>query len=193
LFWAANLGTLTDEVDTLRVQLSHWKKKGWISSLKRGLYVLGPEERVVEPSLFYLANQIYLPSYVSLESALAFHDLIPEFVGGTTSVTPRKTARFENVFGVFTYQTIDSKVYEGFESQKDPQGLTTLVARPEKALVDFFYLNLSDFDPRNPRLFYDSYRLQNLENLDRKRLREFTERFETKKLSAVVDTFLETL
>ena len=100
------LGTLTPHRGTLKVQLSLWKKKGLLRPLRRGLYVLNAEDRRVEPSPFYLANQIYFPSYVSLESALAFYGFIPEFVAATTSVTTRKTCRFENEFGIFTYQHI---------------------------------------------------------------------------------------
>jgi hypothetical protein len=193
LFTASSLGTLTQEVNTLKVQLSKWKKKGLVRPLRRGLYVLGRAERQIEPSRFYLANQMYLPSYVSLESALAFYGMIPEFVGATTSVTPRKTARFENDFGIFTYQRIEPKAYGCFESMKDSQDLTVLVALPEKALVDFFYLNLADFTPSNPEVFSESYRFQNCENLKPKNLREFAERFESKKLSGVVESFLKVM
>ena len=46
LFSTSMLGALTEDVDTLRVQISTWKKKGLICSLRKGLYVLNPEEVV---------------------------------------------------------------------------------------------------------------------------------------------------
>jgi hypothetical protein len=128
-----------------------------------------------------------------MESALAFYGLIPEFVGATTSVTTRKTARFQNDFGIFIYQSIDPKAYGGFQAMKDSQDLTVLVALPEKALVDFFYLNLSGFAPSNPRVFSESYRFQNCESLKPKSLRQFAKRFGSKKLLAVIESFLKVM
>ena len=100
---------------------------------------------------------------------------------------------FENDFGVFTYQRIHPKAYGGFESKEDPKGMAILIAFPERALVDFFYLNLSKFDTTKPRIFSASYRFQNCDDLSAKRLREFAQCFESKKLVTVVDSFLESM
>lgn len=185
------LGVLTRKVEPLRVQLSLWKKKGLLRSLRRGLYVLSPEERQVEPSLFYLANQIFGPSYVSLESALAHYGLIPEFVAETTSVTVRKTCRFENDFGVFRYQRILPGAFNGFESLKESEKSSVLIALPEKAVVDFFYLNLSRFHAMDRRIFTESYRFQNFEKLSAKKLKAYAKRFGSRKLLQVVESFVD--
>lgn len=63
-------------------------KEGIIQSIKRGLYVAGPAlniDRKPEPSL--LANHILGPSYVSVETALSYHGLIPERVYEIASMT----------------------------------------------------------------------------------------------------------
>lgn len=187
------LENLPGATKTLRVQLSLWKKKGWLHSLRRGLYVLGRNERKLEPPLFYLANQIYIPSYVSLESALAFYGLIPEYVAAITSVTVRKTNRFENEFGSFSYQHIASKAYDGFETVKEAQNLTALVATSEKAVVDFIYLNLFRFKIDDPAVFEESYRFQNCETLRPKWLRFYTQKFKSIKLSAVIELFIKNM
>jgi predicted transcriptional regulator of viral defense system len=62
----------------LRVQLSNWEKKGLITRLKQGLYVLNENNRKIEPSRIFLANSLYSPSYVSTAYALGYYDLIPE-------------------------------------------------------------------------------------------------------------------
>jgi len=191
VFSTSMLGALTVQVGTLRVQLSNWKKKRLVQCLRKGLYVLSREERQIEPSLFYLANQIYMPSYVSLESALSYYGLIPEFVGATTSVTVRKTCRFENEFGIFTYQHIQPKTYHGFGSVQESEGMSILVASPEKALVDFFYLNLDRFSVSDRLIFKESFRFQNSSILEPKKLRMFAEKFGTKKLFAVVELFMK--
>ena len=190
VFPTSLLGTLTPKISTLKVQLSVWKKQKKIDSLRKGLYILSPEERQVEPSLFYLANQIYLPSYVSLESALAYYDLIPEFVATTTSITPRKTIRFQNEFGLFTYQHISPKAYGGFENKLDLNKLSVLVSLPEKAVADFFYLNLSYFNQEDTFIFEESYRLQNCSGLNVRSLRHFAAQFDSLKLRQVMENFI---
>ena len=193
MFSTSLLGALTDQEGTLRVQVSIWKKKGLIRSLRKGLYILSPEERHWEPSLFYLANQIFSPSYVSLESALAYHGLIPEFVATTTSVTVRKTCRFENDFGVFTYQRVIPNGFDGFESIRESEKVSALVATPEKAVVDFLYLrvNLAQFKKPDRRIFSESYRFQNCEGLNRSKLRAYAKRFGSKRILLAVESFIE--
>ncbi len=191
LFSSSMLVSLTDQVGTLRVQLAGWKKKGLIRPLRKGLYVLNDEDRQVEPSRFYLANQIYLPSYVSLESALAYHGMIPEFVAATTSITPRKTCRFENEFGIFIYQHLLPAGYGGFESISAAGGLSILVATPEKAVVDFLYLNLSRLSAMEGAVFKESYRFQNCEGLDPQKVRACAERFGSQRLISVVRRWIQ--
>ncbi len=84
---------ITDNVPLLRRQITEWVAKGYILVLKRGIYMLSEEFRVTRCSNYFLANQLYTPSYVSLESALSYYGLIPEAVYATTSVTTKKTAR----------------------------------------------------------------------------------------------------
>lgn len=189
IFATGLLSSLTDDVNILKVQMAHWKKKGLIVQLRKGLYVLGKEEREVEPSLFYVANQIFIPSYVSMESALAFYGLIPEFVAQITSVTARKTCRFENDFGVFSYQHLQPKCYRGFRVVKDENNLNFLIAEPEKAVVDFLYLNLPKFDPLKKDIFEESYRFQNCNKLSKRKIKSIANLFGSKKLNKVCDLF----
>ena len=73
-----------------RQQLYYWAQKGLILPLAGGYYRLA-EQEVNEAYLFMLSNRIYAPSYASLESALAFYQVIPETVLGVTGVSSRKT------------------------------------------------------------------------------------------------------
>ena len=179
--------------DTLKVQLSKWRKKGLISKLKKGLYTLSKDERIIEPTCFYLANQIFLPSYISLESALSYYGLIPEFVAETTSVTSRKTCAFVNEFGTFTYRHIKRDGYGGFVSLKENNNFSILMATREKALIDFIYLNLSKFNIDDSSIFSESYRFQNCENLSKKKLKIYAKSFKSKKLLLIVELFIKEL
>ena len=113
------------------------KKKGYVVSVKRGLYKLSDEQI---PDL-YVANKIYSPSYVSLEFALSYHGVIPETVYEITSVTTKATRRFETLGKVFSYRKIKKIAYTGYEIQKQ-QGLSFNIANAEKAFVDANYLRL---------------------------------------------------
>lgn len=65
---------------SLRLQLSRWVKAGRLLRFRRGLYALAPPWRKVEPHPFLVANRLRRGTYVSLQSALAWHGVIPEHV-----------------------------------------------------------------------------------------------------------------
>lgn len=89
----------------------------------------------------YVANRIYMPSYISLHSALSFYGMIPEETVQLTSVTTLKTAKFENAFGTFHYQNVKTPLYFGYEIKTMQNGRGLLFATPEKALLDLLYLS----------------------------------------------------
>ena len=134
---------------------------------------------------------MYIPSYVSLESALWFYGLIPEFVAKTTSITTRNTCRFQNDFGVFSYQHLKPECYSGFLGLKDENDFNILIASPEKAVVDFLYFNLSKFNLSKNDIFKESYRFQNYENLSKMKIKKFGRLFNSKKLNSICQLFIE--
>lgn len=170
-------------------QLARWQQKGLIVKLKRGVYVLGEDDRRVNPERPFIANQLYAPSYVSLEYALSFYGLIPEAVADVTSVTTKKTVSFKNSFGKFIYQHIRPCAFRGFKITKDPSGNSCFFALPEKAVVDFIYLNLRLFKPQNKDIFEQSYRFQNLDMLKAKKIIEAARLFNNHKLLKVAEMF----
>lgn len=184
-------GMLGEDERITRNQLSRWQKQGLVIRLKKGLYLLNREERLINPSLFFLANQMVFPSYVSLESALAYYHLIPETVFQVTSVTTGKPARYSNPEGTFTFRHIKSLLFFGFESIRDRDGLPVFIANPEKALLDFFYLNLSVFSTSDNNIFTGSYRFSNHEILNPKKLKDFAVHFRSKKLLKVTELYIK--
>lgn len=123
-----------------RQQFSYWQNKGYIRSLAGGYYALA-DRSIDEAFLFMMANQLYEPSYVSLESALAFHQVIPESVMGVTSITSRKTRHFDSPWGVFSYRTIKPGYLFGYQVTETSDGKKYRIARMEKAILDTLYLN----------------------------------------------------
>jgi predicted transcriptional regulator of viral defense system len=120
-----------------------WRRKGWICALKRGLYELCyPNERTI-PDV-YIANRLYGPSYVSLETALSHYGIIPEVSMAVTSITTKPTRRFRNKHGLFIFRSVKTKVFSGYHIEKH-RGFEVLYADPEKALVDYLYFHKRDF------------------------------------------------
>ncbi|MCK5654794.1 MAG: hypothetical protein KAI03_00715 [Candidatus Aureabacteria bacterium] len=173
----------------MRNQLNRWQSKGLIVRLKKGIYMLNRDDRRVEPSRIFLANRLYGPSYVSLEFVLNFYGLIPERAADVTCVTTKKTARFINEFGTFIYQHIKPDAFRGFKSAKDEAGLPVFIAEPEKAVVDFIYLNLSKFAKPEKEQFAQSFRFQNIEKLSAKKIMFYASLFSNRKLLSAAKEF----
>ncbi len=175
----------------LRNQLNRWQKRGLIIRLKRGIYMLNENDRKINPGRYAIANQLNSPSYISLESALNYYSLIPEKVTSVTSVTSKKTLRIQNKAGDFIYQHIKPDAFRGFKVLKDESGLTFFIAEPEKAVVDFLYLNLKRIPAGAKDIFEVSFRLQNLEILAPRRIKELASLFNNRKLLQVTGNLLE--
>jgi predicted transcriptional regulator of viral defense system len=85
------------------------------------------------------------PAYISLQSALYQHGLLSQIPVVTYAVSLARTRRYETPLGVFSIHHVASDFFFGFEP--DASG-TAMIATPEKALVDVFYLS-----PTRTRLF----------------------------------------
>lgn len=116
-----------------------------IIRVKKGLYVLGQSWCKVEYSRQVLANLIYGPSYISLESALSHYGLIPERVEAVTSVTVTRRKQFHTPLGDFIYSPVGRAGYDiGVGLKTDSQGRNYLMASLEKAIADYLLLNVKN-------------------------------------------------
>jgi predicted transcriptional regulator of viral defense system len=127
----------TETKGNLKKLIYRWKDKGWVSSLKRGLYELTYPKEFTIPDL-YIANKLYHPSYVSLETALSHYSIIPEVSMAVASITTKPTRRFKNKYGLFIYRTIKPQMFTGYTLEKH-HTFEVYIAQPEKALIDYLY------------------------------------------------------
>jgi len=109
-------------------------KEGLFSQVKRGCYFL----KTNPPSEPEIANQLYRPSYVSFEYALAYYNILPEMVYTITSATTKPTREFSVNKKNYRYTTIKPSAYTGYE-MKVIEERRFLIAEPEKALADYLY------------------------------------------------------
>ncbi len=168
-----------------KLQLGRWAKEGKVLRLKRGIYTLPDDRRALPVSIPWLANTLYSPSYISLEYVLARYDLIPEKVQAITSVTGLKTQTFINPLGRFVYRHMKRDLFFGFAEVNDEFQKKVLMATKEKALLDTIYL----LDRCNPseEFFEQNMRLQQVDQLAKKRLKEYARRFNSKRIFQAVD------
>jgi len=168
--------------------LMRWMEKGYIKQLRRNYYMFSDID-INESVLFEVANRIYSPSYISLEAALSYYGLIPETVFAITSVSTRKTNRFSNDLGKFSYKTLSKDLFWGYNIVND--GLVQFaIAEPEKLLLDYLYLNShldSDADFHEIRFnFREFEQIYNVETLEK-----YTNTFDNKTLRKRVIKFMD--
>ena len=106
-------------------------------SVRRGLYIVGPKMDLPSPEPFLIANHLRGPSYVSLESALSYWNMIPERTYEISSVTIKTSKLYKTSVGRFSYQQLKIPYYSyGIKTIEYSPKQTMLVASREKALCD---------------------------------------------------------
>jgi len=147
----AQIRLIEPEFDNRR--LVEWQQKGYLTQLRRGYYIFSDKaSNLAEEGLFLIANKIYVPSYVSLETALHYYNFIPETPFTVTSVSSRKTQQFQTNLANFSYRSVKPALMTGYRlvevEGNRPNPITSSencqyarLAVPEKALLDYLYLN----------------------------------------------------
>lgn len=126
---------------TIKNNLIRWLSKGYYRRLKKNLYEFIEQGSEIKIPDLYVANRLYGPSYVSLETALSIYSIIPDIAAGVTSVTTRPTRTFKNRYGSFFFRTCKMKAFTGYRLMMY-DGFKVHIADKEKALVDFLYYRL---------------------------------------------------
>ena len=118
-------------------KIASLENDGKIIRLKKGLYVVSPKISKVLLSQELIANHLYGPSYVSMESALRYYGLIPEQVFTVSSATMNRSKIFKNEIATFRYTSFNEEYYSvGIHQKIVENRYTFLIASPEKALCD---------------------------------------------------------
>jgi hypothetical protein len=167
--------------------LEGWVKTGFLVRLKRGLYSSSENLQILAA-----ANIMHAPSYVSMETALAFYGLIPERVEGIISVADGRHLTIENKVGRFIYHSQNRKLFARGMSASTLGGRSFLIASKEKAILDTLaWKNLPaadlpgkeifEFVTRDLRIDGDELRLLSIAKL--KNLAKHYRNFAPKKLA----------
>lgn len=173
-------------------QLSRWVKSGNLIQLRRSLYVLSERHQKTRPHPFFVANRLKRASYVSLQSALEYHGLIPEYVPSITSVTTGRPEELSTPLGSYIFKHIKEALFFGYQVIDLGENQSAFIAMPEKALLDLLYLTPGSDDPDYLR----ELRLQNSETLNTGLLTGLADRIGSRKLQRAarrVEVFLSEL
>ena len=168
--------------------LVYWQRKGYLIRLRNGHYALA-ERKITELTLFQIANLLYGPSYVSLESSLSYHGIIPEAVVLIQSVATPKTYRVSTPLGEFQYRSLQPRLYLGYQLIPQAQGPAIRMANPEKAILDFLYPR-SDIQDK-PSFEALRWNKDLLTRLDFKQLKHYTVWFDSPTLSRKVQWLIK--
>jgi predicted transcriptional regulator of viral defense system len=171
----------------VRRQLARWTAAGKVVQLRRGVYLLATPWRRVDPHPFVVANELQRPSYVSLESALSHHGLIPEAVPVTTSVTTGRPGAFDTPLGRFRYRHLHSEAFFGYRRAKVYRDQEARVAEAEKALLDLVYLTAGG----DAVEYLESLRLEGLDALQPDELLGLARRWDRPKIRRAAERIVE--
>jgi predicted transcriptional regulator of viral defense system len=168
--------------------LLNWQRKGYLVRVRNGWYSLSGTVRSRQ-DLYYVANRIYHPSYLSLETALSHYGWIPEGVFSFSSVTTRKTQAFESPLGAFFYRSLKPSLYFGYKILA-VGGLNIRIAEPEKTILDFFYFRSDIRDMEDLASFrFNIFDMK--QTLDMVKLADYASLFQSRSLDKKVE-LLET-
>ncbi|PIZ00699.1 hypothetical protein COY61_01835 [bacterium (Candidatus Gribaldobacteria) CG_4_10_14_0_8_um_filter_33_9] len=172
-----------------RSRLNDWQNKGYIKKIRRGYYIFA-DQSLDESVLFYVANKIYAPSYVSFEMAMSYYGLIPESVYGITSVTSNKTNRFKTEIGEFIYHHLKPKLMFGYKLVTFGKGSLYKIAEIEKVILDYFYINShlkTDADFSELRINEEEFK----DKINSEKLMKYLSVFNNKSLEKRIKKFLK--
>ncbi|MCI5124039.1 MAG: hypothetical protein D3925_06080 [Candidatus Electrothrix sp. AR5] len=119
-------------------------KSGELVRLQRGLYILADRFRSTPCHPFAAAQALAPTSYISFETALAYHGWIPEQVFTISSAVPgRKSRKYQHEqLGAYSFHplAVQPGCFLELVDRVWVSGQTVLVARPCRALMDLVCL-----------------------------------------------------
>jgi len=116
--------------NSLYVALKRWVAGGIIERVTQGVYI--PMGSVISPET--VGSQLYIPNYLSFESALSKYgvlNLIPYII---TFATTRKTRKYTIQQKEVEFKQIAPQLFFGYEMKNGVN-----IALPEKAFLDQLY------------------------------------------------------
>jgi len=170
-----------------KLNLKNWIEKWYIKPIIKTWYIFW--DAIVDDNvLYYISNKIYDPSYISMEVALSYYHLIPEWVFAITAVSSKKTQEFDTIFGKFIYHSIKKNLMFGYKI-KNIWNISYKIAEIEKAVLDFLYFRkhintLKDFE----ELRFDCYEF--MQQVDITKFKRYAKQYPSQKFQKKIQDFI---
>jgi len=116
--------------DSLYVTIKRLVDRGVLERMGSGIYRLF----TTTPSIEKVASSLYIPNYLSFESALSRYGVLTLVPYTLTFATTRKTRRFTIEGRDIEFRQIKKNLFWGYEIEGG-----IYIARPEKAFLDLIY------------------------------------------------------
>ncbi len=113
--------------ESLGIILNRLERRGLILRVMRNWFCIPPCD------VWEVVKVVFPSAYISLEWALHFHDVLDQHVEVVTLVWLGKTKRVRSRFADFEIHKVSRDLYFGFDRN-------TMIAEPEKALLDTVYI-----------------------------------------------------
>jgi len=155
--------------------ITRYIRAGFLVKARKGFYFI----KANPPHEFEIANKIYQPSYISLETALSFYGIIPETIYEVMSATSRTTRGFSINNIKYSYKKIKKDCFNGYKPIKI-KNATILIAEPEKALVDYLYLVVLG----KRKLAYERIDLSKIKKI---KLLNYAKQFQKRKIKEIIN------
>ena len=117
-------------------KLTQMIHKGEVTQIVRGVYSTSKDD----PRL-PIASMIYSPSYISFETALDYHQMIPErtFAIKCAGFRLNKEKHFDTPFGRYSFHYLPDAIFPLALEPAEEDGYGFRLASKEKALCDTLY------------------------------------------------------
>ncbi len=191
-FETNEITTLFEEPEPqILARLSRWVRDGKLIQLRRGKYLLPQRYQKVSPSIFYISNYLYRPSFISLFSALQHYQCIPEQVKAVQAVSTRQTKSWDTAIGRFTYFSTQPRRFYGYEHVSLGYGeqQTAYIATLERALIDICYFYPGEWTKER----WSELRLDLPDSFQSERLLKYADRMQSNKVHRAIRKFLQLL
>jgi hypothetical protein len=185
------LAILLNKTDDARYSIvKRALKSGILVHIRKGLYFIANKMKQELANEFELALFIYEPSIISLESALSYHNWIPEAVYTTTCVSPKRAQEFKTPIGIFSYKHVPEQGFYVGVSRIPRKNTAIFIADPWRALADFIYVNRKSW--KNITQLEADLRIDvdTIIGCDRELLKLLSERYPSPRVRKVLKNFL---
>jgi len=159
--------------ESLRVAVSRMARRGEITKLSKGIYT----SDISKINWEEFAMEMYSPSYLSFEWALAKHNILSQKPVNLTLAVSKRGRKIITPQNIIIYRHIQPKLFWGFIKKEN-----YLIAKPEKAFLDLAYLSLNGYAK------FDVEEM-NLGLLDKAKLRKYLKKINYQRLNNLLSKY----